>query len=202
MSRRWLIPLAAVPVLAVLAYGFRSDPRAIPSPLVGRPAMALALTSYEGAPMGLEALRGKVVLLNFWVTWCGSCRAEMPTIDALYRRYKNRGLEVVAVNIDAATTSTVQAFVGKLGVTFRVGLDPSSSTARTYRVAGLPTTYLIDRAGNVVVQEVGARDWLDAVSRSAIEGLLQLPEPAQEAGRSPPRLNEFLIRGSDVFMTK
>jgi thiol-disulfide isomerase/thioredoxin len=135
------------------------------------------LPTLSGAPIRLSDLRGKVVLLNFWVTWCGSCRAEMPTLDALYQQYKDRGLEVLAVNLDATTTSKVQAFVGELGVTFRIGLDPSSSIARTYRVAGLPTTYLIDRAGNVVVQEVGARDWLDAVSRLAIEGLLQQPEP-------------------------
>ena len=144
-----------------------------PPHLTSFPAPDFTLPTLSGAPVRLSDLRGKVVLLNFWVTWCGSCRAEMPTIDALYRRYKNRGLEVLAVNLDAATTSKVQTLVGELEVTFRVGLDPSSSIARTYRVAGLPTTYLIDRAGNVVVQEVGARDWLDANSRLAIEGLLQ-----------------------------
>ena len=156
-----------------------------PPNLTSFPAPDFTLPTLSGAPIRLSDQRGKVVLLNFWVTWCGSCRAEMPTIDALYRRYKNRGLEVLAVNLDAATTSKVQAFVGELGVTFRVGLDPSSSIARTYRVAGLPTTYLIDRVGNVVVQEVGARDWLDAVSRLAIEGLLQQTEPPQEAEHSP-----------------
>ncbi len=144
-----------------------------PLNLTSFPAPDFTLPTLSGAPIRFSDLRGKVVLLNFWVTWCGSCRAEMPTIDALYRRYKNRGLEVLAVNLDAATTSKVQAFVGELGVTFRVGLDPSSSIARTYRVAGLPTTYLIDRARNVVVQEIGARDWLDAVSQLAIQGLLQ-----------------------------
>jgi peroxiredoxin/Cu/Ag efflux protein CusF len=148
-----------------------------PPRLASFPAPDFTLPTLSGAPIRLSDLRGKVVLLNFWVTWCGSCRAEMPTLDALYQQYKDRGLEVLAVNLDATTTSKVQAFVGELGVTFRIGLDPSSSIARTYRVAGLPTTYLIDRAGNVVVQEVGARDWLDAVSRLAIEGLLQQPEP-------------------------
>jgi peroxiredoxin/Cu/Ag efflux protein CusF len=147
-----------------------------PPNLTSFPAPDFTLPTPSGAPIRLSDLRGKVVLLNFWVTWCGSCRAEMPTIDALYRRYKNRGLEVLAVNLDAATTSKVQAFVDELGVTFRVGLDPSSSIARTYRVAGLPTTYLIDRAGNVVVCEVGGRDWLDSVSQRAVESLLQQPE--------------------------
>ena len=149
------------------------EPVGPPPRLASFPAPDFTLPTLSAVPVRLSDLRGKVVLLNFWVTWCGSCRAEMPTIDALSRRYKNRGLEVLAVNLDATTTSKVQTLVAELGVTFRIGLDPSSSIARTYRVAGLPTTYLIDRAGNVVVQEVGARDWLDANSRLAIEGLLQ-----------------------------
>jgi peroxiredoxin len=137
------------------------------------PAPDFTLPTLSAASIRLSDLRGKVVVLNFWVTWCGPCRAEMPTLDALYQRYKERGLEVLAVNLDAVSTSSVQAFVREVGVTFRVGLDPSSSTARTYRVLSLPTTYLIDRAGNVVVQEVGGRDWLDDVSQLAVEGLLQ-----------------------------
>jgi thiol-disulfide isomerase/thioredoxin/Cu/Ag efflux protein CusF len=136
------------------------------------PAPDFTLPALSGAPIRLSDLRGKVVLINFWAMWCGPCRTEMPTLDALYQRYKDRGLEVLAVNLDTASTSNVQAFVREVGVTFRVVLDPSSSNARTYRVLVLPTTYLIDRAGNVVVQEVGGRDWLDGASRLAIEGLL------------------------------
>jgi peroxiredoxin len=100
----------------------------------------------------------------------------MPTLDVLCRQYKDRGLEVLAVNLDTAPIATIQAFVDKAGVSLRVGLDPSSSTAQTYRVLGLPTTYLIDRAGNVIVREVGGRDWLDGVSQRAVENLLQQPE--------------------------
>lgn len=140
---------------------------------VSFPAPDFTLPTLSGAPIHLSALRGKVVLVNFWATWCGSCRAEMPALNALYQRYKDRGLEVLAVNLDTDSTSNVQAFARKIGVTFRVGLDPSSSTARSYRVRSLPTTYLIDRAGNVVVQEVGGRDWLDAVTQLTVEGLLQ-----------------------------
>lgn len=137
------------------------------------PAPDFTLPALSGAPIRLSDLRGKVVLLNFWVTWCGPCRTEMPTLDALYQRYKERGLEVLAVNLDVDSTVDVGAFVREVGVTFRVGLDPSSSTARTYQVLGLPTTYLIDRAGNVVVKEAGVRDWLDGVTLLAVEGLLQ-----------------------------
>jgi hypothetical protein len=74
---------------------------------------------------------------------------------------------------DVLSTAGVEAFVKEAGVTFRVGLDPSWSIARAYRVLGLPTTYLIDRAGNAVVREAGARDWLDGVSQLAVEGLVQ-----------------------------
>jgi thiol-disulfide isomerase/thioredoxin/Cu/Ag efflux protein CusF len=148
-----------------------------PRNLTSFAAPDFTLPTLSGAPIRFSDLRGKVVLLNFWVTWCGSCRAEMPALDALYRQYRDRGLEVLAVNLDTAPIAKIQAFVGETGVSLRVGLDPSSSTARTYRVLGLPTTYLIDRAGNVVVREVGGRDWLDGVSQRAVESLLQQPEP-------------------------
>jgi len=144
--------------------------------LTSFPTPDFALPTLSGAPIRLSDLRGKVVLLNFWATWCGSCRAEMPTIDALYRQYKDRGLEVLSVSLDTAPIAKIQAFVDKLGVSLRVGLDPSSSTARTFRVLVLPTAYLIDRAGNVIVREVGGRDWLDGVSQRAVESLLQPPE--------------------------
>ena len=73
MSRRalrWAIPLAVVPVLVLLAYGFRTDPREIPSPLVGKPAAPFALTTFDGEPISLESLRGRVVVVNFWASWC------------------------------------------------------------------------------------------------------------------------------------
>jgi len=143
--------------------------------LTSFPAPDFTLPTLSGAPIRFSDLRGKVVLLNFWATWCGSCRAEMPTIDALYRQYKDRGLEVLAVNLDLAPIAKIQD-VDKAGVSLRVGLDPFSSAARTYRVLVLPTTYLIDRAGNVIVREIGGRDWLDGVSQRAVESLLQQPE--------------------------
>ena len=137
------------------------------------PAPDFAVPTLSGAAIRLSDLRGKVVLINFWVTWCGPCRAEMSALDTLYRRYKDRGLEVLAVNLDTVPAAKIDAFVGELGTSLRVALDPSSSTARTYQVLGLPSTYLIDRAGNVVVREIGGRNWLDGISKAAVEGLLQ-----------------------------
>ncbi len=143
-----------------------------PSRPVIFPAPEFSLPTLSGKSVRLSDLRGKVVLLNFWATWCVPCRTEMPAIEELYQRQKDRGLEVVAVNLDKLSTAGVEAFVKEVAVTFPVVLDPSWSTALAYRVLGLPTTYLIDRAGNVVVREVGERDWNDAVSQMAVEGLL------------------------------
>jgi thiol-disulfide isomerase/thioredoxin len=137
------------------------------------PAPGFTLPSLSAQSVRLADLRGKVVVLNFWATWCIPCRAEMPALDALYQLYKDRGLDVVGVNLDKLSTRSVEDFLKEVKVTFRVVLDPSWSTAREYKVVGLPTTYLIDRAGNVVVREVGERDWTDETSRRVVERLLQ-----------------------------
>lgn len=158
----------------VIATMNRAEDRPVPRPVIF-PAPDFTLPTLSGESFRLADLRGKVVLLNFWATWCIPCRTEMPAIEALYQRYKDRGLDVLAVNLDVLSTAGVEAFVKEAGVTFPIILDPSWATARAYRVVALPTTYLIDRAGNVVVREVGERDWRDGVSRIAVEGLLNEP---------------------------
>jgi cytochrome c biogenesis protein CcmG, thiol:disulfide interchange protein DsbE len=156
MSRRWLIPLAAVPVLVVLAYGFKSDPRAIPSPLVGRPAVTFALTSYAGAPMSLESLRGKVVLLNFWASWCyPACYEEAPVLEGAWRAYRERGLVVLGVDIQD-TEAAASRFIKEFGLTFPNAPDPKGKVSIDYGVYGVPETFVIDRAGIVRFKHIGA----------------------------------------------
>ncbi len=149
-----------------------------PAPVIFQ-APDFTLPTLSGEKIRLSSLQGKVVLINFWATWCVPCRTEMPTIEELYQRYKDRGLEIVAINLDSLSTAGVKAFVEEVRVTFRIVLDPSWATAQVYRVVGLPTTYFVDRAGNVVVREVGERNWADAVSRTAVEGLLYEPATAK-----------------------
>jgi cytochrome c biogenesis protein CcmG, thiol:disulfide interchange protein DsbE len=171
MSRRWLIPLAAVPVLAVLAYGFRSDPRAIPSPLVGRPAVAFALTSYEGAPMSLETLRGKVVVLNFWASWCyPACYEEAPVLEAAWRAYRERGLVVVGVDIQD-TEPAASRFIKQFGLSFPNAPDPKGKVSIDYGVYGVPETFVIDKQGRIRDKKVGAVT--EAYLKAKIEPLLQ-----------------------------
>ena len=132
-----------------------------------------ALPTLTGGSVRLADLHGKAVVLNFWATWCVPCRTEMSTLEALYRRYRADGLEVLAVNLDRLSTAGVETFVKEVQVSFPILLDPAWSTTSLYGVVGLPTTYLIDRTGHVVVREVGERDWADDASRAAVAKLLR-----------------------------
>jgi len=145
-----------------------------PPRLASFPAPDFTCPRCQGRDPPLGSARPKWSSSTSGSPGAGRVGRKMPTLDALYQQYKDRGLEVLAVNLDTAPIAKIQAFVGEAGASLRVGLDPSSSTARTYRVLGLPTTYLIDRAGNVVVREVGGRDWLDGVSQRAVESLLPI----------------------------
>ena len=171
MSKRWLIPLAAVPVLAVLAYGFRTDPRAIPSPLVGRPAIPFSLTSYEGAPVSLEAHRGHVVLLNFWASWCyPACYEEAPVLESAWRAYRERGLVVIGVDIQD-TEAAGRRFIQQFGLTFPNAPDPKGKVSIDYGVYGVPETFLIDRRGLIRDKKVGAVT--EPYIKEKVEALLQ-----------------------------
>jgi peroxiredoxin len=183
----WWLALALMISLGVLATRGHAQTRfAEQAPAAGTaatppmgehpPAPDFTLSTLSGTSLSLAELRGKVVLLNFWATWCVPCRQEMPAIEALYQRYKDRGLEVLAISLDKTPTATVEAFVKEMGVTYRIVLDPAWTTTRPYGVRGLPATFLIDRAGNVVLRELGERDWMAEEKQQVVEGLLQAPE--------------------------
>ena len=168
--RRWLIPLAALPVVGLLAYGLRSDPRAIPSPLVGRPAPAFALTAYDGTPLSLAGLQGQVVVLNFWASWCvPACYEEAPVLEAGWRAYRERGVVVVGVDIQD-TEEAGRKFIQQFGLTFPNAPDPKGRVSIDYGVYGVPETFVIDRRGIIRKKHVGAVT-AEAL-REAVEPLL------------------------------
>lgn len=152
---RWAIPLAVVPVLVLLAYGFRTDPREIPSPLIGRPATPFALTSFEGRPLSLETLRGRVVVVNFWASWCvPACYEEAPALERGWRAYKDRGVMLIGVNIQDKE-EPARKFLAQFGHTFPNAPDPSGRVSVDYGVYGVPETFFLDRAGRVRFKHVG-----------------------------------------------
>jgi cytochrome c-type biogenesis protein len=112
----------------------------------------------DGTTLRLSDLKGRPLFLNFWATWCGPCRMEMPSMEALYRRYKDRGFEILAVNV-RENKRDAAAFMDEMNLSFPAALDVRGSIAASYGIEAFPTTYLIDRNGGIVTRLVGAIDW-------------------------------------------
>jgi peroxiredoxin len=143
-------------------------------PEEGHLAPDFALKTLDGNTVRLSDLRGKkVVLINFWATWCPPCRSEMPTIQKIYSDYKGRGFEVLAINIERDYKEEILEFMKELRLTFPVLLDPDMKVTRTYRLIGLPVSMLIDRQGIIRSKEIGYHDWTDKESRKRVESLLK-----------------------------
>jgi cytochrome c biogenesis protein CcmG, thiol:disulfide interchange protein DsbE len=169
-TMRWLVPLSVLPILALLAYGFRTDPRDIPSPLVGRPAAPFALTSFDGGPVTLDALRGKVVVLNFWASWCNpACYDEAPVLEQLWQTYRGRGVVVVGVDMQD-TAEAARTFIQRFGLTFANAPDPQGKLAVEYGVYGVPETFFVARDGTIRAKHVGALT--ESAIRAKLEPLL------------------------------
>ena len=167
---RWLIPLSAVPVLALLAYGFKLNPRDVPSPLVGRAAAPFALTTFEGQPLILEALRGRVVVVNFWASWCyPACYEEAPALERGWQAYRDRGVTVVGVDIQDKPEAGAK-FIEDFKLTFPNAPDPAGRVSVAYGVYGVPETFFIDRQGRIRAKHVGALT--DQILREQVERLL------------------------------
>lgn len=124
-----------------------------PAPKVGYTAPDFELQNLAGETIRLSDLRGKPVLINFWATWCGPCRLEMPDIQKIYRIYQGDFL-VLAVNADEQER-IVAKFAKDIGITFEVLLDPGANVQSVYQLRGYPTSFLLDREGVIRVQHIG-----------------------------------------------
>lgn len=123
-------------------------------PVVGAPAPDFTLADPDGVRYTLSELRGQVVVLNFWATWCTPCRIEMPMLQARYDRDRENGLIVLGVNFDEPAAD-VRLFGRELGISFPLLLDPGAGVQRLYRVRGYPSTFVVDREGKLVVEHIG-----------------------------------------------
>jgi cytochrome c biogenesis protein CcmG, thiol:disulfide interchange protein DsbE len=115
---------------------------------VGLPAPAYATVSLAGDSVSLAQRRGKVVLLNIWATWCHPCRGEIPELQAIHTRYRDRGLELIGVSVDGdGSDDAVRAFMSDFKMTFPVWRDPDERISTQFLAVGVPATFLIDKAG-------------------------------------------------------
>jgi thiol-disulfide isomerase/thioredoxin len=136
-------------------------------------APAFSLADMDGELHALADYRGKVILLNFWATWCPPCRHEMPAMERLYRRFRERGFVVLAVN-QWEDPDLVFAYTGDLNVfpSFPILFDPRSSVSQQYGVKGLPTSFVIDGNGQVIYRAIGGRQFDHPEILQILEGLL------------------------------
>lgn len=142
------------------------------SGLEGRPAPDFALKSSTGENLRLSEYRGDVVMINFWATWCGPCRQEMPLLDELYTRYARVGFNLLGVNIDDDSRRAMQ-MVEELGINFPVLFDSRKEVSKLYEVEAMPVTVLVDRAGNVRHVHHGYKPGYEDIYLDQVRALLR-----------------------------
>jgi cytochrome c biogenesis protein CcmG/thiol:disulfide interchange protein DsbE len=129
--------------------------------------------AFTGQTVSLASLKGKVVFLNVWATWCGPCREEMPSMETLYDELKgNKDFVMLAVSQDTKGKSAVVPYVEKNGYHFKILLDPENKVGESYSVSGVPETFIIDRNGRIVAHHMGAFDWSRPDVKEALQQLL------------------------------
>jgi peroxiredoxin len=148
------------------------------APQVDEEAPNFLLKDSQGFNVTLDQFRGKVVLLNFWATWCGPCKIEMPAMERLYRSFSRKEFEILAVSTDAQGTVVTRPFQQEVGFTFPVLHDADFRIGLQYGARQLPMTFLIDRKGIIRNRIPGARDWSAPAGKRLVEALLQ--EPSHE----------------------
>ena len=156
---RWVLVggvLGGVALLTMLlAFGLSRDPTVIKSPLVGRPARDFSLRTLNGSgTVQLAHLRGQVVVINFWASWCGECRVEHPALMAAWDRYRDQGVVFLGIAFGDRTADS-KAYLAELGGDWPQLADPGERTALAYGVSGVPETFVIGPDGRVVYKRVG-----------------------------------------------
>jgi cytochrome c biogenesis protein CcmG/thiol:disulfide interchange protein DsbE len=178
-TRRWTFVLFVVALLGIIWIWASTTPQAattgglIPSPREGFLAPDFTLETVGGDSITLSDLRGKVVMVNLWASWCPPCRAEMPAIESIYQANKDKGLEVLAVNTTFQDGEQAAAdFARSFGLTFPILLDRDGSVSKSYQLQALPTTFFIDRKG-VIRSVVPGGPMKESLIQSKITDLLE-----------------------------
>ena len=186
MTRGQMLELAAgIAILGAAvggaAYWSRATPGGRPAAFpVTRPAEPVVAADFEladltGRPVRLSDFRGRVVLVNFWATWCAPCREEMPALGTLAKDLAPHGLTVIAVNHKEAK-SVIEGFLREGKLTIPVVLDRDGGVAERYQVYALPATFVVNRRGKIVGTVLGSRDWVGPDARDYLSRLLNEPE--------------------------
>jgi thiol-disulfide isomerase/thioredoxin len=177
----WAVAGLLLLLLVLVAVGWLARHRFLPVE-VGSNAPDFVATDLDGRQVSLDDLRGEVVLLNIWATWCPPCREEMPSMQRLHERLGGEGLRIVAVSIDAEPGQVdaggrrggdIEAFAMDWGLSFAIWHDPDGEIERIYRTIGVPESFVIDRNGVIVKKVIGATEWDSEANVDLIRRLLR-----------------------------
>lgn len=155
----------------------------------------VSLQNLNGKKIALEDYKGKVIFLNFWTTWCGYCKREMPSMEKLYQKFKDKGFIVLAIDV-RESAGKVKSFWERYDLTFPAVLDPTGMAAMAFGVRGYPGSFFIDRDGKVVGGAPGAREWFSEDAQSIVAKLLNEGGPKEKEQRTEATSDE--AGGSEV----
>ena len=164
---RRLLPFVLIVIVCGLLFTFARGPEK-----GGKPAPEFVLPDLQGQVVRLSQLKGKIIMLNVWTTWCPPCRKEMPTMEKLHRRFQNSDFVLLAASQDVDGKSTVLPYLREGGYTFPVVLDVNGEIGRKYGVTGYPETFIIDRRGRIVHHHIGYNDWSLPTVEASLRRLL------------------------------
>jgi len=172
--KKWgiMAVLAAAIVIAILVLVARQGTHSTKIIGEGDRAPEFRLPSLDGKQVSLAELRGKIVIVHFWATWCPPCVEEMPKLEKLYRDFFGKDFEILAVSVDDRGVDAVRPFMEKNKLNLPVLFDPGSSIAHTYGTFKFPESYVLDRNGIVRYKVIGALDWGTAETLNAVRGLV------------------------------
>jgi len=139
----------------------------------GKKAPNFSLKDLQGRPRELKDFKGKVVFLNFWATWCGPCKEEMPSMEELWKQFKDKDFVFLAISVDYAGMKPVKEYIEKHRYTFLVLIDPGGKALDLFQVRGIPTTFLIDQKGGLIGRAIGPRDWNHPEVKSLLKILIE-----------------------------
>jgi len=139
----------------------------------GRPAVDITVNSLQNVPLKLSDLKGKVVLLNFWATWCPPCREEIPSMMKLNRAMSGKPFQMVAVSIDEGGVPEIESFFKSSGLSLPTYTDPGAVAQKAYGITGVPETFVIDKNGILVKKVIGPLAWDAPETISFLEGLMK-----------------------------
>lgn len=140
---------------------------------ISGPAPNFTLQSNSGEQVSLASLKGKVVMVNFWATWCVPCRQEMPHLEALYQRYESLGFELLAVNVEKNEAEGIRKWLADTPVTFPVLLDPDNKVTKLYKVQTMPSTVLVARDGTMRFIHHGYKPGYENEYQTQVRALLR-----------------------------